>query len=166
MITTEKIEKLRARVDPSTHSTLALRKGTAKPARLRPNGVATRTKRKRLIKRESLDGRCAVAKAYDTLVAAIRNDLGGSDELSAIELALVEAFAGAAVTLDHLNGRILTGAEIDNAIIQMHSQAINGMVKVGARLGLSRRSKSVMDLDTFLAARAQEKAACEREPSQ
>ena len=49
------------------------------------------------------DGRTSAAKAFDRLVADIESDLGGSDRLSAVERALVEGFAGAAVTLQHLN---------------------------------------------------------------
>jgi hypothetical protein len=46
-----------------------------------------------------LDGRTSAAKAFHRLVADIESDLGGSDRLSAVERALVEGFAGAAVTL-------------------------------------------------------------------
>jgi hypothetical protein len=37
------------------------------------------------------------------------SDLGGSDQLNAIEHALVEGFAGAAVTLQHLNTQLALG---------------------------------------------------------
>jgi hypothetical protein len=45
-------------------------------------------------------------------VTAIEADLGGADQLSAIERNLVQAFAGAAVTLHHLNARLMAGEEI------------------------------------------------------
>jgi hypothetical protein len=150
-ITTERIEELRARVNPNTHPTLAMRSGTIRPAR-----VVKRGKKKRLLSRAELDGRCVVAKVFDQLVTAIHADLGGRSELSAIELALVEAFAGAAVTLDHLNTRVLAGAEIDHALITMHAQAISAMVRVDARLGLARRSKPVMSTLGELIRREQE----------
>jgi hypothetical protein len=55
-----------------------------------------------------------VAAAYANrptrLVADIESDLGGSDRLSAIERALVEGFAGAAVTLQHLNTQLARSA--------------------------------------------------------
>jgi hypothetical protein len=57
-----------------------------------------------------LDGRTSAAKAFDRLVADIESDLGGSDRLSAIERALVEGFAGAAVTLQHLNTQLARSA--------------------------------------------------------
>jgi hypothetical protein len=48
------------------------------------------------------------------------------------------------------------GAEIDNALITMHAQAISAMVRVGARLGLARRSKPVMSTLGELIRREQE----------
>jgi hypothetical protein len=65
------------------------------------------------------------------------------DQLTAIEQALVEAYAGAAVTLNHLNTRILTGANIDSALVAAHAQAISAMVRVAAKLGTARRAKDV-----------------------
>jgi hypothetical protein len=98
---------------------------------------------KQLLSRSELDGRTSTAKAFDRLVAAIHSDLGGRDQLTAIELALVEAYAGAAVTLDHLNTQILAGAEINNAMVAMHASAISAMVRVASRLGTTRRAKDI-----------------------
>ena len=121
-----------------------------------------------MLDRGSLDGRTATAKAFDLLVRAIHADLGCRDQLSAIEASLVESFAGAAVVLDHLNAKILAGAEIDHALVAMHAAAISAQVRCAAKLGTGRRSKPVLDLDTFLAAREREKVrereATEREP--
>jgi hypothetical protein len=128
------------------HGSLGLRSlegDEIKPAKLAKRRLVTRRGRNRLLNREALDGRTIVARVFDQLVAAIHSDLGGRDQLSAIELALVEAFAGATVTLDHINAKILTGAAIDNAVISMHAQAISAMVRVASRLGLQRRTKDV-----------------------
>jgi hypothetical protein len=54
--------------------------------------------------------RTSAAKAFDRLVPDIDSDLGGSDRLSAIERALVEGFAGVAVTLQHLNTQLARSA--------------------------------------------------------
>jgi hypothetical protein len=147
-------------MDATLHETLGLRSSEdrEKPAKLSKKGQVTRHGRARLLNRESLDGRTVTAKVFDRLVEAIHIDLGGRDQLSAIELSLVEAFAGAAVTLDHLNTRILTGAEVDNAMVAMHAQSISAMVRVSNKLGTGRRAKPVMDLDTFLALRTREKS--------
>jgi hypothetical protein len=141
-------------MDVAVYETLGLRSSNGaevKPAKLSKRGRQTRAGRNRLLDRESLDGRTIVAKVFDQLVAAIHADLGGRDQLTAIELALVEAFAGSSVALNHLNTRILTGAEIDNTMIAMHAQAISAMVRVASRLGLQRRAKPVSSLTEYLA---------------
>ena len=53
-------------------------------------------------------------------MADIEADLAGRDQLSAIERALIEAFAGAAVTLHHLNTKLALGEQID---ISQHAPA-------------------------------------------
>jgi hypothetical protein len=73
-------------------------------------------------------------------VTAIEADLGGADQLSAIERNLVQAFAGAAVTLHHLNAQLMAGHEINLA---QHAQAVSAMVRVASRLGLQRRQKDI-----------------------
>ena len=69
-----------------------------------------------LLTRAQLDGRTSAAKAFDKLVADIEADLGGRDQLSTIQLVLIEAFAGAAVTLQHLNTRLALGQEIASVV--------------------------------------------------
>ena len=80
----------------------------------------------------------------------IEADLGGRDRLSTIERALVEAFAGAAITLQNLNTRLALGQEID---LSQHAQACSAMVRVASRLGLQRRAKDVGLLDPLEYAR-------------
>src|SRR5215470_17239520 len=76
---------------------------------------AHRARRPQLLTRDQLDGRTNAAKVFDRLVVDIEGDLGGHDQLSTIERALVEAFAGAAVTLQHLNTKLALGEGIDFA---------------------------------------------------
>ena len=107
--------------------------------------LARRRKQKRafkpqLLSRDKLDGRTNAAKQFERLVEAIHLDLGGRSQLSAIEIALVEAFAGAAVTLENLNVRLLLGEQID---FSEHAQAVSAMVRVAARLGLQRRPRDI-----------------------
>jgi hypothetical protein len=90
--------------------------------------------------RAQLDGRTNAAKVFDRLVVDIEGDLGGRDQLSTIERALVEAFAGACVTLHHLNTKLALGEEID---LSQHAQAVSAMVRVASRLGLERRQRDV-----------------------
>ena len=65
----------------------------------------------------------------------IQNDLGGRDQLSTVEAALIEAFAGATVHVNQLNALLLLGAAVDLAD---HAAAISTMVRVAARIGLRR----------------------------
>jgi hypothetical protein len=93
-----------------------------------------------LLTRDRLDGRTNAAKVFDRLVADIEADLGGHDRLSTIECQLIEAFAGAAVTLQHLNTQLALGQKID---LSEHAAAVSGMVRVASRLGLQRRVRDI-----------------------
>ena len=93
-----------------------------------------------LLTRAQLDRRTSAAKAFDKLVADIEADLGGRDQLSTIQLVLIEAFAGAAVTLQHLNTRLALGQEID---LGQYAQTVSAMVRVASRLGLRRRARDL-----------------------
>ena len=135
--------KREPRLEPRFHSA-GYSSRSPKPAKLlSKKGSTTRRGRKRLLNRELLDGRTIVAKVYDQLVTQIHTDLGGRDRLSAIQLRLVEAFAGASIALDNINTRILTGAEVDNATVAMHAQSISAMVRVASRLGVERRPRDI-----------------------
>jgi hypothetical protein len=72
--------------------------------------------------------------------------------LSAVQLSLVEAFAGASVTLDNINTRILAGAEINNAMVSMHAQSISAMVRVASRLSVERVARDVTSLGDMIRA--------------
>jgi hypothetical protein len=96
--------------------------------------------RPQLLTRATLDGRTNAAKVFDRIVADIESDLAGRDRLSAIERQLIEAFAGAAVSLHHLNTQLALGQTID---IGQHAQCVSAMVRVASRLGLQRRTKDI-----------------------
>ena len=93
-----------------------------------------------LLTRNELDGRTGAAKAFDALVAAIENDLGGADQLTSIERSLVEGFVGATITLKNINAKMCLGHEIDVADL---SHSISSMVRVASRLGEQRRARDV-----------------------
>jgi hypothetical protein len=128
----------------------------ADTAPLRAGSVAdrmlTRHGKVRLLTLDALDQRTAAAKLFVRMVADIENDLGGRDELTTIERALIEGFAGAAVTLANLNTRLALGEQID---LSQHAQAVSAMVRVASRLGITRRQRDVTpSLSEFLAANA------------
>jgi hypothetical protein len=60
---------------------------------------------------------------------------------------LIEAYAGAAVSLQHLNSKLALGQEID---ISEHSSCVP-LVRVASRLGIHRCQKDVQSLDQYLA---------------
>ena len=111
-----------------------------RPSNGRRRHVATKAQ---LLTRDALDKRTNASKLFDRLIADIESDLGGRDELSTIELQLVEAFAGACVSLQHLNCLLALGEKID---LSQHASAVSAIVRVASRLGLSRRAKPVLDL--------------------
>jgi hypothetical protein len=131
-------------MEPTAEDTTELAKArpSESPAGRRrwPAKASHRRTRPQLLTRDQLDGRTNAAKAFDQLVTDIEIDLGGHDQLSAIEVALIEAFAGAAVTLQHLNTQLALGQEID---LSQHAQAVSAMVRVAAKLGLRRRARVV-----------------------
>jgi hypothetical protein len=102
-----------------------------------------RGRKLRLINRELLDGRTAPYKEFQRLSSAIVADLGGESNLSAIELALVEAFCGASIVVNHINTELMLGNAID---FTDHSTAVGAMVRVASRLGLQRRSRPVNEV--------------------
>lgn len=108
----------------------------AKKKRRRPRGPA----RPKLLTRDQIDGRTVSARQFDQLVIAIEADLGGADQLTAIERSLVEGFVGATIVLKNLNARMCLGQEID---ITDLSHSISSMVRVASRLGEQRRARDV-----------------------
>ncbi len=127
----------------------------AKPTRRRSH----RASRPQLLDRSQLDGRTNAARIYDRLVTNIESDLAGRDHLSTVKRALVEAFAGAYVTVNNLNARMLLGQAID---LGQHAQAVSAMVRVASRLGIERQARDVSppSVEAYLAhVNAQREAA-------
>jgi hypothetical protein len=85
--------------------------------------------------RNALDGRSNAIKQFDAIASSIVADLGGEDQLTTVQRHLIEAFAGASITVDNLNARLLLGEKLD---ILEYSTAISTMVRVASRIGLHR----------------------------
>ena len=141
--------------------------GDARPkptrqGKTRPLSCCEPSAKTRLLTREHLDGRTVAARHFDQLAANICADLGGKDQLSAIELTLVEAYAGAGTILNDLNTRLLLGEKVD---LEKHSQTISAMVRIATRLGTKRRAKDVTpNLQTYLRMREHAEAEESRKP--
>jgi hypothetical protein len=126
-------------------SGLPLARPAGTPAKPRRSRLRTRPQ---LLTRAELDGRTNAAKAFSRLVGEIESDLGGRDQLSAIELTLIEGYAGAAVALQDMNARRALGQPVDMA---EHSQVASTMVRIASRLGLNKRMRDVTpSLDDIL----------------
>ena len=129
---------------------LALDTSALPPANRTGNVVKPKGKRRtrpQMLTRDELDGRTNAAKLYDRIVAEVERDLAGPENLSAIERSLVQAFAGATITMHNLNTRLLLGEEID---FMQHCASVSAMVRVASRLGLQRRAKEVSWRDQWI----------------
>jgi hypothetical protein len=104
------------------------------------NGAAKRRRARHIPKPrpmspERLDARLAAAKQFESIVAGIAADLGGEDNLSIMQRELIDAFAGAAISVHDLNARLLLGEKINLA---MQVEACRVMVSFASHLGLKR----------------------------
>jgi hypothetical protein len=95
----------------------------------------------KMLTRKDLDNRTSAAKAFDKLYSAIASDLG--NDLTAVERALVEGFCGATVVLQALNTKLALGQDID---VSEHALMCSAMVRIAAKIGLSRRSRMINGL--------------------
>jgi hypothetical protein len=93
-----------------------------------------------IISRVQVDGRTYAAKVFDKIAGDVTADLGGRDQLSAVEAMLVEAFAGVWVMIDDFNTRALLGEKVDP---YAYCQISSTLVRVASRLGLHRRARDV-----------------------
>src|ERR1700738_3423956 len=114
----------------------ALEVPTKKPRQRIPH----RARHPQLLIRSQLDHRTGPAKLFARIISEIETDLGGRDQMSTVARALVEAFAGAYISLENLNTRLALGETID---VAEHAQAVSAMVRVANKLGLQRRAKDV-----------------------
>jgi hypothetical protein len=95
----------------------------------------------KLLTRNDLDQRSSAAKAFDRLFSSIAADLG--NDLTAVEKALIEGFCGATVLLQSLNTRLARGEAIN---LSEHAAVCSSMVRIAAKIGLSRRWRIVSGL--------------------
>jgi hypothetical protein len=110
-----------------------------------------RAARPALLTSAQLDGRgntAKIARMFNRLVLDIESDLGGRNQLSTVERALIQGFAGSAVIVHHLNAKLLVlDEDIDLAA---HASAISAMVRIASRLGTQRRAAASPTLGQYL----------------
>ena len=105
------------------------------------------------------------ARFFQRMIREIENDLGGRRHLSRIEGELIRAFAGAATTLQYLNLQIAIG-ELSEVDLTGYATMASTMVRIGSRLGLSRRQIEVgQSLASFIESGTWTGGEGESEPS-
>jgi|SRR5579863_4944994 len=115
-----------------------------------------------------IDKTSGAARCFDRLIREVEADLGGRLHLSRIEGELIRGFAGCATQLQYLNHQIPLGegSELDLA---NYGTLASTMLRVGNRLGLSRRPQELMpSLDAYLDAKRnaqRDDAAVEEQPA-
>ena len=86
------------------------------------------------------------------MVNEIRGDLGGRGQTTRVADELIEAFAGCATALRYQTHEILMGeADLD---LTGYATLASTMLRIGTRLGLYPRKKTVPTMAEFLAERA------------
>ena len=107
----------------------------------------------RLLTFDLLDRRTTAYRRVMSIEAAIANDLGGADALSAAQMALARRAAVLTAMLDDYETRWAAG---EVAELPGYLAAINALRRVLVTLGLERRAKAVPSLKDYLAARSQD----------
>jgi hypothetical protein len=103
-----------------------------------------------------LDGRSRPARRYTALVSAIATDLGGAEQLSQIEQAMVRRFAFMALQCEVIEARALSGVELAPEDIERHGVMSDRLRRLGQTVGLERRSKPVDVMGDYLRRKARE----------
>jgi hypothetical protein len=100
-----------------------------------------------------LDGRRNAT--FDKHARDIQNDLGGYEALSAVQLALVEAFVGESLVMQTMNAKIMLGEEVD---LGLHALVAGAMCRLATRLGVKRQARDVTppSLAAYLASKEDE----------
>lgn len=112
------------------------------------------SRKTRLLTLDALDGRTAAAKAVRALIAAIEDDLGGAERLSAAEHEIAQRAALAGAVLQDMETQWLSGRPLDVAAYSTLSNTQSRLLKM---LGLERRPRDVTpELARYIEARATE----------
>ena len=105
-----------------------------------PHRASHKANKPQLITRDRLDGRRNAVATFDKHARAIQTDLGGADQLSAIQLDLIEAFVGQSLVMQTLNAKVMLGEEIDLGLAALVAGA---MCRLATRLGVKRVARDV-----------------------
>ena len=101
----------------------------------------------RLLSLNDIDRRCKAAQDAEEARSAITSDLGGEDQLSALERALVEHASMNIAMLRHLHVSWLKGEPAPIGEVVSLQNVFN---RVAQQLGVQRRPKDVLTIDAYL----------------
>lgn len=87
-----------------------------------------------------VDGRSGPARRFRDIVLAVGSDQGGLEHLSEARTQLVRRFAAACVLAEAVEARIAQGEPVD---VAEHAQLSSTLVRLGQRIGIDRRSRTV-----------------------
>lgn len=120
---------------------------------------AGRRRRKRVVKKpvmlhpRQLNAR--VRERYESIIASVIDDLGGPKNITAMQMCLIESFAGITLHVADAQAQLLIGEPVD---LKKHAMAVATMTRLSLRIGLKRRepvAEKPLSLAEYLAARKQ-----------
>lgn len=135
-----------------------------------PPGKSGRTSKKHglfLMKRavrelgdRALDGRTGVAKALAEWKAELIDDLGGREAISTQQIAIIDLAVKTKLMLDSVDAWVLTRSSIVDKrrrallpVVRERQQLADALSRYLQVLGLERRAKPAIDLQSYVAAR-------------
>jgi hypothetical protein len=118
----------------------------------------------RLLTLGDLDGRTNSARQARALIAAIEDDLGGADRLSASERVLAARAGVATAMIEHLEAVWLSGRGLD---VGAYSTLLNSVTRTLRTLGLKRQPRDITpNLADYVAERATDSAPADAPATQ
>jgi hypothetical protein len=93
----------------------------------------------------------AAGRFFTKMQRDITSDLQGGRSLSRIEVELISAFCGAATTVRYLSRQVCLG-DISDLDLSAYATLASVMLRLGSRLGFSRRAKDVTTLSDLIRA--------------
>jgi hypothetical protein len=101
-----------------------------------------------------VDGRSAQARRYRDILAALVSDQGGLDRMSESRVQLIRRFSALCVVAESLEAQLVNGGSIE---IQAFATLSSTLVRLASRLGIDRRSKTIVpNLRDYLEGKAEE----------
>jgi len=124
------------------------------------HGLTTMKKALHQLGGRALDQRTSLAKALGRWRSEILNDLGGTENTSAQQRAVLDLAVKTKLMLDSIDAWLLTQRSLINArkralypVVRERQQIADALARYLGQLGLERKSKGVMDLKSYLAER-------------